>query len=146
MPSHASDPRHQRLVAVLPPLLARTCPPDGGGYGGAYELRLTGREVRELGGLDLLRSALRAAARSQGWTRVETYGTDTAVGEAVVGVVDRREAPGGFAEAVDRHRQKRMRTAVETVARNRAEGTRRTVPGSVVLAAQEFRAALADLG
>jgi hypothetical protein len=145
MPSHASDPRHRRLVAVLPPLLERTCPPDGGGHGGAYELRLTAREVRELGGYEVLRSALRAAARQVGWTRVETYGTDTAGGEAVVGVVDRREVPAQFADAVDRHRDKRMREAVETVARNRREGTSRMVPGSGVLRAQEFRAALAEL-
>jgi hypothetical protein len=101
--------------------------------------------VRELGGYEVLRSALRAAARQLGWTRVETYGTDAAGGEAVVGVVDRREVPERFADAVDRHRNQRMREAVETVARNGREGTSRMVPGSGVLKAQEFRAALADL-
>lgn len=145
VPSHSSDPRHRHLVAVLPPLLARSCPPDGGGYGGAYELRLTGQEVRELGGFEIVRSALRAAARSLGWTRVETYGLDTAGGVALVGVVDRREVAEEFASAVDRHREQRMRAAVETVARNRAEGTSRTVPGSGTVVAQEFRAALAAI-
>jgi len=57
--------------------------------------------VRELGGYDVLRSALRAAARSLGWTRVETYGTDTAGGQAIVGIADRREVTAQFADTVD---------------------------------------------
>ncbi|MFF7702775.1 hypothetical protein [Streptomyces lydicus] len=142
---HAADPRHQRLIAVLAPLLARTCPQDGGGYGDAYELRLTAEEVEDLGGLALLRSALRAAARTLGWSRLETYGVDTA-GGTVAGVVDRRQVPDESADAVDRHRQARMRAAVEMVARNTADGVRRAVPGSGTLTAQEFRAALADRG
>ncbi|MEV7182568.1 hypothetical protein AB0O09_38710, partial [Kitasatospora sp. NPDC093679] len=99
MPYPAADPRHRRLVAVLPPLLTRSCPPQGGGYGGAWEVRLTWAETEDLGGLALLRSAMRAAARTLGW-RVETYGAPTLYG-AVAGIVDRRPVPDEFADAVD---------------------------------------------
>ncbi|MEW1912537.1 hypothetical protein AB0442_29560 [Kitasatospora sp. NPDC085895] len=142
MPSLAADPRHARLVAVLPPLLTRSCPPQAGGYGGAWEVRLTRAETEDLGGLALLRSAMLAAAGSLGW-RPETYGAPTLYG-AVAGIVDRRPVPQEFAGAVDRYREERMRAAVETAERNRADGRHRAVRGSVFVTTQEFRAALAD--
>ncbi|GAA2810815.1 hypothetical protein GCM10010441_39310 [Kitasatospora paracochleata] len=142
MPSHTADPRHTHLVAVLPPLLTRSCPPRAGGFGGAWEVRLTRAETEDVGGLDLLRSAMRTAARSLGWTRVETYGIATLYG-AVAGIVDRRPVPEEFAAAIERFREERMRAAVETVYRNRADGRQRAVPGSVFVTTQEFRAALA---
>ncbi len=103
---------------------------------------MTDAEVDDLGGLDLLCSALRTAARSLGWSKTEAYGVTTIMG-AVAGVVDRREVSEEFAEAVDRHKMARMRAAVETVARNRADSVRRAVPGSGALTTQEFQAALA---
>ncbi|MEW1911262.1 hypothetical protein AB0442_22910 [Kitasatospora sp. NPDC085895] len=142
MPSPAADPRHARLVTVLPPLLTRSCPPQAGGYGGAWEVRLTRAETEDLGGLALLRSALRSAAHSLGW-RAGTYGAPTLYG-AVAGIVDWRLVPEEFAGAVDRYRQERMRAAVETAERNRADGGQRAVRGSVFVTTQEFRAALAD--
>lgn len=138
MPSYSGDARHQRLLAILPPLISRACPQNAGGYGGGYELRLTRQEVDEVGGLDLLRSALRGAARSLGWSKLETYGTNTMDG-AVAGVVDRRPVPAEFVPAVEAHRWARMRSAVERTARCTADGTRYAVP--VSLATQEFRAA-----
>ncbi|WP_030276393.1 hypothetical protein [Streptomyces sp. NRRL B-24484] len=142
MPSLAADPRHSRLVAVLPPLLTRSCPPRAGGYGGAWEVRLARAEAEDLGGLDLLRSAMRVAARSLGW-RFETYGAPTLYG-VVAGIVDRRPVPDEFADTVERFRETRMRAAVETADRNRADGRQRAVLGSVFVTTQEFRAALAD--
>ncbi|GHF27191.1 hypothetical protein GCM10010218_05160 [Streptomyces mashuensis] len=49
--SSAKDPRHIKLAAVLAPLLRRTSPEGGGGFGGSYELRLSAEEAAELGGL-----------------------------------------------------------------------------------------------
>ncbi|MEV7181909.1 hypothetical protein AB0O09_37695, partial [Kitasatospora sp. NPDC093679] len=71
------------------------------------------------------------------------YGAPTLYG-AVAGIVDRRPVPDEFADAVDCFRAERMRAAVETVERNRADGRQRAVRGSVFVTTQEFRAALAD--
>lgn len=96
MPSFAGDPRHERLVAVLVPLLRRSCPPGGGGFGGSYELRLGVDEAEELGGVALIRSAMRKAGRSLGWARLQTFGGSFPQ-VVVAGVVDRREIPAQFA-------------------------------------------------
>ncbi|MEV6207309.1 hypothetical protein [Kitasatospora sp. NPDC051914] len=140
MPSLAADPRHTHLLTVLPPLLTRSCPPRAGGYGGAWEIRLTHAEAEEVGGLDLLRSAMRAAARSLGW-RFETYGMATHDG-VIVGIVDRRPVPQEFTGEVERVWLPRMRTAVETVEQHRADASQRVASGSVSAATREFRAAL----
>ncbi|HSA49832.1 MAG TPA: hypothetical protein VLH10_06930 [Yinghuangia sp.] len=143
MPSFAGDPRHERLAAVLVPLLRRACPPGGGGYGGSYELRLGVDEAEALGGVDLIRSAMRKAARSVGWSRLQTYG-GTFPHVAMAGVTDRRDVPEEFAVAVEEYQMARMRAAVDTVSRKREDGRTRAVPGSVYLTPQEFRAALAE--
>ncbi|MFD9795492.1 hypothetical protein ACFWXK_31585 [Streptomyces sp. NPDC059070] len=142
MPSFAQDPRRHKLVDVLVPLLRRTVPEEAGGYGGAYELRLTAQEADELGGVDLIRSAMRKAARSLGWSRLQTYG-GVYGRAAVAGVVDQREIPEPFATVVEAHRREREHAAVETVSRNMQDGKHRAVPGSVFVTAQEFRAAYA---
>ncbi|MET8298890.1 hypothetical protein ABZW02_33345 [Streptomyces sp. NPDC005180] len=143
MPSFAGDPRHERLVAVLVPLLRRSCPPGGGGFGGSYELRLGVDEAEELGGVDLIRSALRKAGRSLGWSRLQTFGGSFPQA-AVAGVVDRREIPEEFAAAVEEYQMERGRAAAEVVGQTLLDGKPRAVPGSVFVVAQEFRAAYAE--
>ncbi|MFE1953251.1 hypothetical protein ACFW9D_22605 [Streptomyces sp. NPDC059524] len=142
MPSFATDPRHTELVTVLTPLLRRTLADDAGGYGGSYELHLTAHEAVELGGISLIRSAMRKAARSLGWSPLKTYG---AVYEsvAVAGVLDQREIPEPFATAVEQRRLERGRASAEIVGKNMQDGRHRAVPGSVFLTTQEFRAAYA---
>ncbi|MEU5239715.1 hypothetical protein ACH4UR_25345 [Streptomyces lydicus] len=116
MPTSAPDPRRSALIAVLVPLLRASCPPDAGGYGGSVELRMPDAEADELGGADLLRSSLRAAARQLGW-KTETYGmVGTQLG-TMVGVVDRRDVPAPFAEVVQSDMARRMRAAVDRVGR-----------------------------
>ncbi|NEA46615.1 hypothetical protein [Streptomyces sp. SID10815] len=143
MPSFAGDPRHERLVGVLVPLLRRSCPPGGGGFGGSHELRLRVDEAKELGGIALIRSAMRKAGQSLGWVRLQTFGGSFPQ-VAVAGVVDRREASAEFAAAVEEYQLQRGRTAVEVMGRTRQDGKPRAVPGSVFVVAQEFRAAYAE--
>jgi hypothetical protein len=143
MPSFAGDPRHERLVAVFVPLLRRSCPPGGGGFGGSYELRLAVDEAEELGGVDLIRSAMRKAARSLGWSRLQTFGASYPQ-VALAGVVDQREVPEEFAAAVEEYGMARMRASAEVVSQTLQDGKRRSVPGSVFVTAQEFRAAYAE--
>lgn len=125
------------------PLLRRSCPPDGGGFGGSYELRLGVDEADELGGVDLIRSALRKAGRSLGWSRLQTFGGSFPQ-VAVAGVVDRREIPEEFAAAVEEYDLQRGRAAVEVIGQTFEDGKPRAVPGSVFVLAQEFRAAYAE--
>ncbi|MFD8079499.1 hypothetical protein ACFV3E_43585 [Streptomyces sp. NPDC059718] len=143
MASFAGDPRHERLVGVLVPLLGRSCPAGGGGFGGSYELRLSADEAEALGGVGLIRSAMRKAARSLGWSRLQTYG-GTYPQVAVAGVVDRREVPEEFAGVVEDYRLERMRAAAEVMSQTLQDGRRRSVPGSVFVTTQEFRAAFAE--
>ncbi|MEV6684063.1 hypothetical protein AB0N28_01760 [Streptomyces sp. NPDC051130] len=143
MPSFAGDPRHERLVAVLVPLLRRSCPPGGGGFGGSYELRLGVDEAEGLGGVDLIRSALRKAGWSLGWSRLQTFGGSFPQA-AVAGVVDRREIPKEFVAAVEEYQMERGRAAAEVVGQTLLDGKPRAVPGSVFVVAQEFRAAYAE--
>ncbi|MFG2638750.1 hypothetical protein ACGFX8_34185 [Streptomyces sp. NPDC048362] len=142
MPSFAGDPRHERLVAVLVPLLRRSCPSGGGGFGGSYELRLAVDEAEALGGMDLIRSAMRKAARSLGWSRLQTFG-GVYRQVAVAGVVDRREVPEEFASVVEGYRLDRMAASAEVISETLKDGRRRAVPGSVLVTTQEFRAAFA---
>ncbi|MET8981747.1 hypothetical protein ABZX85_39755 [Streptomyces sp. NPDC004539] len=140
MASFADDPRHQKLVSVLVPLLRRTCPPGAGGYGGSYELRLASSEAEDLGGLLLIRSAMRKAAKELGWSKLETYGTGTG-SVALVGVIDKREIPQEFSDVVESHKLARMRDAAEAVSQAMTSGFGRAVRDGANLRAQEFRAA-----
>ncbi|MFF4709247.1 hypothetical protein [Streptomyces sp. NPDC001297] len=125
------------------PLLRRSCPPRGGGFGGTYELRLGVDEAEELGGVALIRSALRKAGRSLGWAKLQTFGGSFPQ-VAVAGVVDRREVPEEFAAAVEEYELERGRAAAEMIGRTIEDGKPRVVPGSVFVIAQEFRAAYAE--
>lgn len=116
MPTPAPDPRRAAMITVLVPLLQASCPPEGGGYGGSVELRMPDREADELGGADLLRSSLRAAARQLGW-KGETYAWVGTQHGTMVGVVDRRDIPAPFAKAVKGDMARRVRAAVDRVGR-----------------------------
>ncbi|MEU8844021.1 hypothetical protein AB0D97_33740 [Streptomyces roseus] len=100
-------------------------------------------EAEELGGVDLIRSALRKAGRSLGWSRLQTFGGSFPQA-AVACVVDRREIPEEFAAAVEEYQVERGRAAAEIVGQTLLDGKPRAVPGSVFVVAQEFRAAYAE--
>lgn len=144
VPSYANDARHAKLATVLVPLVQRTCPQGAGGYGGSYWLYLTVKEVEDLGGLDIIRSAMRKVARDLGWVKLQTYGVSNDI--VMVGVVDRRKIPEPYAAVVQAHRLNRQRDMNETLSRMFDDGKMDTVPGSVYLMTQEFRAAYADAG
>ena len=114
MPAPAPDLRRSALTAVFVPLLRASCPPNAGGYGGSIELRMPDAEADELGGTDLLRAALRAAARQLDWT-TETYAMAGTIHGTMVGVVDHRHAPAPFSEVVAADTARRMRLAVDRV-------------------------------
>ncbi|MFE4481343.1 MULTISPECIES: hypothetical protein [Streptomycetaceae] len=141
MASYTNDPLHQKLVAVLIPLLRRTCPADAGGYGGSYELRLTAQEAEELGGVPLIRSAMRKAARELGWSKLQTYGMGPTGDMALAGVVDERQIPEEFTTVVERHRLDKQRAAAEAAWQLVATGRPHAVRGSAFVTTQEFRAA-----
>ncbi|MFE7157016.1 hypothetical protein [Streptomyces sp. NPDC057636] len=107
-PSLSKDPRCVALSDALKPILAGTCPEGAGGYGGALQANLHPADVEALGGVALIRAAMRRAARQLGW-RVQTLGH---AGERVVLVLvhDIREAPAQFADAL---KEEHMRRAAE---------------------------------
>ncbi|MGP3991625.1 hypothetical protein [Streptomyces sp. 3N207] len=142
MPLFTRDPRHQHLAAVLVPLLKKSCPPGGGGFGGWYELRLDVDEAEDLGGVGLIRSAMRQAARSLGWSRLQTFG-GTYPQLVVAGVVDQRRIPEEFAAVIDEYRMARMLASAEVVSQELQGGKQQPVPNCVYAATQEFRAAYA---
>lgn len=73
-----------------------------GGYSGTLQADLTPDEADALGGVPLIRAALRRAARQLGW-RVQTLGHE---GErlAMILVHDTRDHPAEFAGALELHR------------------------------------------
>lgn len=73
MASYAKDPRCISMAEALVPLLRRTCPQGAGGYGGSYQVNLDDEEAVGLGGVELIRAAMRKAARTVGW-KVVTIG------------------------------------------------------------------------
>ncbi|GAA2638250.1 hypothetical protein GCM10009863_63820 [Streptomyces axinellae] len=103
-------------------------------------MRLDVDEAKNLGGVALIRSAMRVAARSLGWSRLQTFGGTYPL-NAVAGVVDQRLIPENFAAVVDKHRMARMLASAEVVSQALRLGTRRSVPGCISASTQEFRAA-----
>lgn len=63
MVSYAKDERCVALAKVLVPLLERSGPEGAGGYGGTFQVHVPSATAEQLGGLDLIRAALRKAAR-----------------------------------------------------------------------------------
>ncbi|WP_245685753.1 hypothetical protein [Streptomyces yerevanensis] len=73
MASYAKDPRCLAMAEALVPLLRRVCPEGAGGYGGSYQVNLDDEEAVGLGGVELIRAAMRKAARQLDW-KVTTIG------------------------------------------------------------------------
>ncbi|MET9952496.1 hypothetical protein ABZ135_13250 [Streptomyces sp. NPDC006339] len=113
-PSPSKDPRCVALSEALKPVLQATCPEGAGGYGGALQANLHPADADVLGGVPLIRAALRRAARQLGW-RVQTLGHE---GErvAMVLVHDVREVPEEFADALEEGRMRSSAEAAERVA------------------------------
>ncbi|MFF1847138.1 hypothetical protein ACFVW9_36360 [Streptomyces sp. NPDC058217] len=73
MASYAKDPRCTAMAEALVPLLRRNCPEGAGGFGGSYQVNLDDEEAVGLGGVELIRAAMRKGARQLGW-KVTTIG------------------------------------------------------------------------
>ncbi|MFE7045585.1 hypothetical protein ACFU9X_41110 [Streptomyces atratus] len=90
MASYAKDPRCTAMAQALVPLLRRSCPEGAGGYGGSYQVNLDDEEAVGLGGVELIRAAMRKAARQLGW-KATTIGMIGTRHGTVVAVSDTRE-------------------------------------------------------
>ncbi|MFF9076048.1 hypothetical protein ACF1A9_27730 [Streptomyces sp. NPDC014872] len=142
MPSFAKDPRCVALAEVLMPLLQRSCPDGGGGYGGGYQMNLDDEEAVGLGGVELIRAAMRKAARTLGW-KVNTLGMIGTRHGTIVVIQDLREAPEEFAKAVNDDMNERLMAALHRVWGE--DGEPPAQRRMVALQTQEFRAAVAAL-
>lgn len=139
MASYAKDPRCIAMAEAIVPLLRRSCPEGAGGYGGSYQVNLDDEEAVGLGGVELIRAAMRKAARTLGW-KVTTLGWIGTQHGTMVGVQDVREVPKQYAAAVNESMNERIRAAL-----HRVWGEQAPAPvqrGSVALMTQEFRAAV----
>ncbi|MGW3389535.1 hypothetical protein [Streptomyces cinereoruber] len=152
MVSYAKDERCVALAKVLVPLLKRSGPEGAGGYGGTFQVHVPSATAEELGGLDLIRAALRKATRELGWT-FGTYGFGGGrEGSTLIGIYDKREIPEPYVKVVEEHRQRQMRAAVDRVsARYSALGGSAPAPssplsGTQVVQTKEFLAAVAEHG
>jgi hypothetical protein len=128
------------MAAALVPLLRRNCPQDGGGYGGSYQVNLDDEEAVGLGGVELIRAAMRKAARQLGW-KVTTVGMIGTRHGTMVVVQDTREVPQEYWAVVDAAMNARMRGCMHKVWGE--PGQAPVERGSVALMTQEFRAAVA---
>ncbi|MFE2639523.1 hypothetical protein ACFXKF_32975 [Streptomyces scopuliridis] len=128
------------MADALVPLLRRASPEHAGGYGGGYQVNLQDEEAVGLGGVELIRAALRRAARTLDW-RVQTIGWVGTQHGTIVAVYDRREVPEPYAKAVADDMNARMRAALHRVwgEESQPPEERRTV----AFQTQEFRAAIA---
>ncbi|MEN8655543.1 hypothetical protein ABCR94_37910 [Streptomyces sp. 21So2-11] len=137
--SYAKDPRCAAMAEALVPLLRRNCPEGAGGYGGSYQVNLDDEEAVGLGGVELIRAAMRKAARQLGW-KVTTIGMIGTRHGTMVVVQDVREVPEEHSTVINDAMNDRMRAALHKV-----WGEPGPVPvqhGSVALMTQEFRAAV----
>lgn len=123
------------------PLLRRACPEDAGGYGGSYQVNLDDEEAVALGGVELIRAAMRKAARHLDW-KVNTIGMIGTRHGTMVVIQDVREVPEQHRAAVNDAMNKRMRAALHKVWGE--PGPDPVQRGSVALMTQEFRAAVAQ--
>ncbi|MGA5819861.1 hypothetical protein ACPC54_18615 [Kitasatospora sp. NPDC094028] len=115
-PPAVPDVPLDELPAALVPVLSGLCPPDAGGYGAAGSLTLTDQQA-EHPGTDAIRTAVRKAAHTLGW-KVTTHRYELA-GVPAISVKDNRPVPEQHRGAVEQHLQRRMREAVDHVARLR---------------------------
>lgn len=141
MASYAKDPHCIAMAEALVPLLRRSCPEGAGGYGGSYHVNLDDEEAVGLGGVELIRAAMRTAARQLDW-KVETIGWIGTRHGTMVAVRDTREVPEEHRVVVDAARYERMSAAVARVSSKPGEAP--VQRGSAALMTQEFRAAVAE--
>jgi len=141
MASYAKDPRCIAMAEALVPLPRRACPESAGGFGGSYQVNLDDEEAVGLGGVELIRAAMRKAARQLGW-KVTTIGWIGTRFGTMVAVQDTRDVPEEFRAVVDAAMYERMSAAVARVSGEPGEAP--VQRGSVVLMTQEFRAAVAS--
>ncbi|MFF8919025.1 hypothetical protein ACF08M_38450 [Streptomyces sp. NPDC015032] len=139
MASYAKDPRCTAMAEALVSLLLRNCPEGAGGFGGSYQVNLDDEEAIGLGGVELIRAAMRKAARQLGW-KVNTIGMMTRHGTMAV-VQDVREVPEEHQAVINDAMNERMRAALHKVWGE--QGPAPVQRGSVALMTQEFRAAVA---
>ena len=140
MPSYAKDPRCITMAEAIVPLLRRSCPEGAGGYGGSYQVNLDDEEAVGLGGVELIRAAMRKAARALGW-KVNTSGMIGTKHGTVVVVQDVREVPDEYTSVVNDAMNERMSAALHKVWGEPGEPP--VQRGTVALMTQEFRAAVA---
>ncbi|QDN54309.1 hypothetical protein FNV67_00935 (plasmid) [Streptomyces sp. S1D4-20] len=128
------------MAEALVPLLRRACPEGAGGYGGSYQVNLDDEEAVGLGGVELIRAAMRKAARQLGW-KVSTIGWIGTRFGTMVAVQDARDVPEGYRAVVDAAMNERMSAALAKVWGEQGEAP--VQRGTVALMTQEFRAAVA---
>ncbi|WP_328380516.1 hypothetical protein OHB13_37505 (plasmid) [Streptomyces sp. NBC_00440] len=140
MASYAKDPRCTVMSDAFVPLLRRNCPKGAGGYGGSYQVNLDDEEAVGLGGVELIRAAMRKAAWQLGW-KVTTIGMIGTRHGTMVVVQDVREVPEEHKAVLNDAMNDRMRAALHKVWGE--QGPAPVQRGSVALMTQEFRAAVA---
>jgi hypothetical protein len=140
MASYTKDPRCIAVAEALVPLLRRSSPEGAGGYGGSYQVNLDDETVG-LGGVELIRAAMRKAARQLDW-KVETIGWIGTRFGTMIAIQDTREVPDAYRAVVDAAMHERMSAAVAGVSAKPDEAP--VQRGSVALMTQEFRAAVAS--
>jgi hypothetical protein len=131
------------MTAVLVPLLRRSCPEGASGFGGYFQVNLGDEEAVGLGGVELIRAAMRGAARRLGWKTVTVGWIGTRNGTMVV-VRDEREIPDAYRAVVDEAMNVKLRSALHKVWGQPGPGPVPVQRGSVALMTQEFRAAVAQ--
>ncbi|MEU2625181.1 hypothetical protein ABZ642_45020 [Streptomyces sp. NPDC007157] len=141
MASYAKDPRCITMAEALVPLLRRSSPERAGGYGGSYQVNLDDEEAVGVGGVELIRAAMRKAARQLDWN-VETIGWIGTRFGTMIALRDTREVPEVYRTAVDAAMCEQMSAAVARVSAESGEAP--VLRGSVALMTQEFRAAVAE--
>ncbi|WP_329321637.1 hypothetical protein [Streptomyces sp. NBC_01262] len=140
VPSYAKDRRCIAMAEAIVPLLRRSCPEGAGGYGGSYQVNLDDEEAVGLGGVELIRAAMRKAARTLGW-KVNSIGMiGTKFGTMVV-IQDVREIPEEHAAVVTKDMNERVRAALHPARGEPGEAP--VQQDTVALMTQEFRAAVA---
>lgn len=130
-PALSKDPRCRVLAASLKPVLQASCPEGAGGYGGSLQANLHLADSEKLGGMELIRAAMRRAARQLGW-RVRTvgYAHDRL---AVVIVQDIRDVPAEFGDALEADFMSACAEMHQRMAADNAE----TAPGALGLSPVE---------
>jgi len=141
MASYAKDARCTAMAEALVPLLRRSCPEGAGGYGGSYQVNLDDEEAIGLGGVELIRAAMRKAARTLGW-KITTIGMIGTRHGTMAVVQDTREVPEEHKAVINDAMNERMRAALHKAWGE--PGPAIVQRGSVALMTQEFRAAVAQ--